>query len=71
MKSQLQELIKKVFSDEKAKAEFLANPESAMKGFKLSRTEKKALLKTHSRLGMITSDNSHLEAAVYPETDWT
>jgi hypothetical protein len=70
MKSQLQELIKKVFSDEKTRADFIANPDSVMSGFKLSRTEKDALLKTQSRFGLVTSNSLHLDAAIDPQTDW-
>jgi hypothetical protein len=71
MKSQLQKLIQKVFSDEKTRAAFVANPAGVISEFKLSRTEKDALLKTHSRFGLVTSDSLHLDAAIDQETDWT
>jgi hypothetical protein len=70
MKSQLQELIKKVFSDEKTRADFMANPDNVMSGFKLSRNEKDALLKSHSKFGLVTSNSAHLDAAIDIETDW-
>jgi hypothetical protein len=71
MKTQgLQELIKKIFSDEKTKAEFISNPESVLKQFSLSEIEKQALLKTTSRLSLITPDSQQLEGIVGPDTWW-
>ena len=43
MKSQaLQELVKKIFGDEKTKSEFMSNPDSVLSQFALSEQEKKA-----------------------------
>ena len=72
MKSQpLQEMIKKVFSDEKAKLQFMSNPESVIAQFKLTEQEKKAVLNTHAKLGLATADSQQLEAALEPLTTWT
>jgi hypothetical protein len=70
MKSQLQMLIKKVFSDEKTRTDFMANPDKVMSGFRLSRSEKDAILKSHSKFGLVTSNSPHLDAAIDIETDW-
>ena len=65
MKSQaLQELVKKIFGDEKTKSEFMSNPDSVLVRFNLTETEKKAVLKTHAKLGLATSDSQQLESAV-------
>lgn len=72
MKSQaLQELVKKIFSDEKTKLQFMSNPDSVLAQFKLTEQEKKAVLNTHARLGLATADSQQLEAALDPLTYWT
>lgn len=72
MKSQaLQELIKKVFSDEKTKLQFMSNPDSVLAQFKLTEQEKKAVLNTHAKLGLVTADSQQLEAALSPTINWT
>jgi thiamine biosynthesis lipoprotein ApbE len=71
MKSQvLQELIKKIFSDEKTKLQFMSNPDSVLAQFNLTEQEKKAVLNTHAKLGLVTSDSQQLEAAFDPFTYW-
>jgi hypothetical protein len=71
MKSKaLQELIKKVFSDEKTKLQFMSNPESVLAQFNLTEQEKKAVLNTHAKLGLATADSQQLEAAIVPLTNW-
>ena len=71
MKSQaLQELVKKIFSSEATKSQFMADPDSVISRFKLTETEKKAVLATHTRLGMVTGGSSQLKAAVGPLDYW-
>jgi hypothetical protein len=71
MKSQaLQELIKKIFSDEKTKLQFMSNPDSVLAQFKLTEQEKKAVLNTHAKLGLVTADSQQLEAALDPTMQW-
>jgi hypothetical protein len=71
MKSQaLQEMIKKIFSDEKTKLQFMSNPESVIAQFKLTEQEKKAVLNTHARLGLATADSQQLEAVLEPLSFW-
>ena len=71
MKSQaLQEMIKKVFSDEKTKLQFMSNPESVLAQFNLSEQEKKAVLNTHAKLGLATADSQQLEAVLEPTFNW-
>ena len=67
MESQaLQELVKKIFSDEEIRSQFMANPDSVLSQFSLTEDEKKAVLKTHARLGLMTSDSAQLEATIEP-----
>ena len=67
MKSQaLQELVKKIFSDKKTRAQFMSNPDSVLGQFALTEQEKKAVLNTHAKLGLVTSDSQQLEAVL----DW-
>jgi len=71
MKSQaLQEFVKKMFSDEKTKSEFMSNPDSVLAQFNLTEQEKKAVLNTHAKLGLVTSGSQQLEAALNPTINW-
>jgi thiamine biosynthesis lipoprotein ApbE len=71
MKSQaLQDLIKNIFSDEKSKAEFMSNPNSVLSRFNLTDEEKKAVLNTHAKLGLVTSDSQQLEATLDSTSNW-
>jgi len=71
MKSQsLQELVKKIFGDEKTKHQFLKDPDSVLSKFTLTEQEKKAVLKIHAKLGLVTSDSQQLEAAIDPTANW-
>jgi len=72
MKSQsLQELVKKIFGDEKTKSQFMANPDSVLSQFTLTEQEKKAVLNIHAKLGLVTSDSGQLEVALNPTWQWT
>lgn len=71
MKSQaLQDLVKKIFSDEKTKLQFESDPDTVLSQFNLTEQEKKAVLNTHAKLGLVTSDSQQLEAALIATTDW-
>jgi len=71
MKSQaLQELVKKVFGDEKTKAQFLKEPDSILTQFTLTEQEKKAVMNVHAKLGLVTGDSQQLEAVLDPTIFW-
>ena len=71
MKSQaLQELVKKIFNDENTKSEFMSNPDSVLSKFSLTEQEKRAVLNTHAKMGLVTSDSLQMEAALKPTTNW-
>ncbi len=71
MKSQaLQELVKKIFGDEKIKSEFMSNPDSVLARFNMTEVEKKAVLNMHARLGLVVSDSSQLAAVINPTSYW-
>jgi hypothetical protein len=71
MKSQaLQAMIKKIFSDEKTKLQFMSNPKSVLAQFNLTEQEKKAVLNTHAKLGLATADSQQLEAVLEPLGIW-
>ena len=71
MKSQaLQELIKKIFGDEKTRLQFESDPDSVLAQFTLTEQEKKAVLNTHAKLGLVTADSQQLEAALDPTASW-
>ena len=65
MKSQaLQELVKKIFGDEKTKGEFKEDPDGFLSRYNLTDQEKTAVLKTHAKLGLVTSGSEQLEATL-------
>ena len=71
MKSQaLQDLVKKIFGDEKTKSEFMSDPDSFLAQFTLTEQEKKAVLNTYGKLGLVTSDSQQLEATIDPLDSW-
>ena len=71
MKSQaLQELVKKIFGDEKTKSQFMANPDSVLAQFDLTEQEKEAVLNTYAKLGLATADSQQLEVALDPTWTW-
>ena len=72
MKSQaLQELVKKIFGDERTRIQFESNPDSILARFALTEQEKKAVLDTHAKLGLVTSNSPQLEAALNPTSNWS
>jgi hypothetical protein len=71
MKSQkLQELVKQIFSDEKTKHQFMSDPDSVLSQYDLTEQEKKAVMTTHVKLGLVTSNSQQLEAALKPTYNW-
>jgi hypothetical protein len=66
----LQELVKKIFSNENTKKEFLADPESVISQYKLSKQEKAAVLSTHAKLGIVDTNSQQIEIGVGPFTTW-
>ena len=71
MKSQgLQELVKKIFGDEETKREFQKDPDIVLARYNLTEQEKKAVLKTHAKLGLVTTGSEQLEAALDASAGW-
>lgn len=71
MKSQaLQELVRKIFSDEKTKQQFMTNPDRVISQFKLTKQEKRSVLATRAKLGLITADSQQLNEAIDPFSTW-
>lgn len=67
----LQELVKKIFSNDKIKQQFISNPESVLSQFTLSKQEKRAVLNTYNKLGLATSRSGQLEAVIGPMGTWS
>ena len=71
MKSQaLQELVKTIFGDAETQRQFQANPDSVMSRFSLSVQEKRAVLSTHARLGLVTAGSPQLSATINASSSW-
>ena len=72
MKSQaLQELVKKIFGDEKTRLQFMSDPDRILSQFALTEQEKKAVLNTYAKQGLVNADSPQLEAAIEPTGFWT
>jgi hypothetical protein len=72
MKSQaLQDLVKKIFRDEKTKEEFQKDPDSFLARYNLTEQEKMAVLKTHAKLGLVSGDSQQLEAVMRDTSIWS
>jgi hypothetical protein len=67
----LQDLVKKIFGDEKTRLQFESNPDSVLAQFNLSEQEKKAVMSTHAKLGLVSGDSQQLEAVVHDTNFWT
>ena len=71
MKSQaLQELIKTIFNDEKTKVQFISDPDSVLSRYNLTEQEKRAVLSTHAKLGLVTTGSQQFEESVEPLSFW-
>ena len=71
MKSQgLEELVKKIFSNEEAKKQFISDPDSVISQYSLTEQERRAVLSTHAKLGLVTSDSTQLAEALEPYIKW-
>ena len=66
----LQEMVKKIFSSEETKSQFIANPNSVISQFGLTETEKNAVLTTQANLGLATGNSIQLSAHVSPLSYW-
>ena len=67
----LQDLVKKVFSDEKTRVEFENDPEKVVSRFKLTDPEKRAVLATQMKLGLAMAGGTKLDEAVDPSILWS
>ena len=71
MKSQgLQEMVKKIFSNEETKRQFISDPDSVISQYSLTEQERRAVLSTHAKLGLVTSDSTQLAEALEPYIKW-
>ena len=71
MKSEkLQELVRSIFTDKKIRSQFINDPTNVLSKFSLTEVEKKAVLSTHAKLGLITSESAQLEASIGPTVWW-
>jgi hypothetical protein len=66
----LQELISKIHSDEGTRAKFMADPESVISEYQVTEPEKKALLSTHIKLGLVNSNDEKIDPVVGPMGAW-
>ena len=72
MKSQaLQELVGKIFSDAKTKAQFVSDPNSVLSQYALTEQEKRAVVSTNLNLGLVTCGSSNIEKTVGPLGNWS
>jgi hypothetical protein len=48
----------------------MSNPDSILSQFALTEQEKRAVLSTHAKLGLVTSDSPQMEAALDSTSMW-
>ena len=65
----IQELVKYIYKNETTKAEFENNPEGVISRFELTELEKKAVIETHTKLGLVTGD-SHVLIEMIKSATW-
>jgi len=65
----LKQLVEKIFNDPQSKAEFTKDPEGFIARYQLTEVEKKAVLATHARLGLVT-DSTQLDSTYGPLSMW-
>ncbi len=71
MESQeLKRLVSKIFGDKETREEFLKNPENVISRFSLTEQEKRAVLSTHAKVGLVNGDSMQLESVIGPRTMW-
>ncbi len=71
MESQaLQGLVKKIFGDERTRLQFESDPDSVLAQFNLTEQEKRAVLSTHAKPGLVTDNSPQLEAALDTALPW-
>jgi len=71
MESQeLKQLISNIFTDKKTREEFIEDPNSVISRFSITEQEKRAVLSTHARLGLVTGDSTQLDEIIGPKGMW-
>lgn len=71
MESQaLRQLVSEVFGNKETRDAFIKDPESVIARFSLTEQEKKAVLSTHGRLGLVTGDSMQLDEVFGPTAIW-
>lgn len=66
----LQELVKKIFSDETTRTQFMKNPDSILSQYDLTEQEKRAVLSSYSSIGLVAGDSANLEAVMKRSSVW-
>jgi len=66
----LSKLVKKVFSDEEVKKQFISDPDSVMSQFKLTEQEKRAVLRTHARMELASTGSAPGVTLAEPLAMW-
>ena len=66
----LSKLVKKVFSDEEVKKQFISDPDSVMSQFKLTEQEKRAVLSTHARMELANAGSAPGVSLAEPLVVW-
>jgi hypothetical protein len=66
----IQEMVRKIFSNEESKSQFIADPKSIISQYELTETETNAVMATHAKLGLATGNSTQLSGVVGPLTYW-
>jgi hypothetical protein len=68
--SGLKSMVNYIFSNGKARSEFQTNPEKVMAEFDLSDNERKAILASHAKLGLVSGGSATLASEIGALDSW-
>lgn len=68
--SGLKAMTKLIFSDAKTRSDFETNPEKVMTGFNLSESERKSILISITRLGLVSGNSIALSNEIGAFDNW-
>lgn len=70
-KQALEDVVRLIFGDAKTRDQFLSSPDSVLSKFAVTESEKKAILGTYSRFGLVTSGSPQLTAVLESADPWS
>lgn len=67
----LQDLVSRIFTDDKTREEFKKDPDTVLNRYFISDCEKKAVLSTSTKFGLVTAGSPQFEATLAAVAPWS